>query len=80
VILGFCGLQSEDTLQEIAFPGGILFDRKNDSYRTERVNSLLELTHSFSKAFQGNKNGQTKENFNLPAWVVPTGIEPASKV
>lgn len=67
-------------LQDLAFPGGILFDRKNDDYRTLEVNAILELTHSFTSNFRENKNGQTRNFSDLPAWVAPTGIEPVSKV
>lgn len=65
-------------LQDLAFPGGILFDRKNDNYRTLEVNSILELTHSFTNNFKENKNGQTRNFSDLSGLVAPVGIEPTS--
>ncbi len=70
------GYDEKIQLQDLAFPGGILFDRKIENYRTVKVNGILELTHSLSKDLQANKKGQTENKFNLPAWVVRTGIEP----
>jgi site-specific DNA recombinase len=35
-------------LQELLFPGGILFDKQFNNYRTRNVNSVLQLTHSIS--------------------------------
>lgn len=67
-------------LQDLVFPGGILYDRKNDNYRTLEVNAILELTHSFTNDFMKSKDGQTSKYSDSPAWVVPAGIEPASKV
>jgi site-specific DNA recombinase len=63
-------------LQDLLFPGGILFDKQKENYRTEKVNSVLELTHSFTQTLKGNKKGQTKNFLDLPALVDPTGIEP----
>jgi len=63
-------------LQEVLFPGGIVFDRAVNNYRTLQVNSILSLTCSLSTDLAGNKNGQTKNFSDLPGLVVPTGIEP----
>lgn len=67
-------------LQDLLFPGGILFDKQKENYRTEKVNSILELTHSFTQALKGNKKGQIKNFVDLPALVVPGRIELPSKV
>jgi site-specific DNA recombinase len=33
-------------LQEVLFPGGVLFDEQSNNYRTQQVNSILQLIHS----------------------------------
>jgi site-specific DNA recombinase len=60
-------------LQELLFPGGILFDKQSNDYRTLQVNSVLQLTHSISNDLAGNKNGQIKKISNLPGLVAPAG-------
>ena len=72
------GYDQKVQLQDLLFPGGILFDKQKENYRTEKVNSILELTHSFTQALKGNKKGQIKNFVDLPALVAPAGIEPAS--
>ena len=47
--------------------------RKFGNYRTTKVNSVIELTRSFSNNLGGNKNGQTKNFLEMPALVVPSG-------
>lgn len=71
---------SKRKLQEVLFPEGIIYDKQIGNYRTTKVNSILQLTHSISNKLEGNKNGQAKLSRDLSDWVVPTGIEPASKV
>ncbi len=55
------------------FAGGILFDKQKENYRTEKVNSILELPHSFTQALKGNKKGQIKNYVDLPALVDLSG-------
>jgi site-specific DNA recombinase len=71
---------SKRKLQEVLFPGGIMYDKQIGNYRTENVNSVIQLTRSFSIDMGENKSGQIKTIFEMPDWVVPTGIEPVSKV
>lgn len=68
------GYREKVQLQNLMFPEGILYDRRNDNYRTDKVNLILELTHSFSTSFKQNKNGQTKNNFDLSGLVEGVGI------
>ena len=68
------GYDQKVQLQDLLFPGGILFDKQKENYRTEKVNSVLELTHSFTQTLKQNKNGQIKSYSDLPALVAPTGI------
>ena len=47
-------------LQEVPFPGGVLFEKQSNNCRTREVNTILQLTHSLSNDFGGNENGQIK--------------------
>lgn len=71
------GYDQRIQLQELLFPGGILFDREIENYRTIEVNQILQLTRSFSIDSKQNKKGQTENKFDLPALVPKAGIEPA---
>jgi site-specific DNA recombinase len=49
-------------------------------YRTPAYHEALLLILNAVKCLGGNKRGQTAGNNNLSFLVVPTGIEPVSKV
>lgn len=51
------------------FLNGIVYDRRNDVVRTQKVNSVFELTRSLSISFSKNKSGQKNNNVNLSALV-----------
>jgi DNA invertase Pin-like site-specific DNA recombinase len=40
--------KTKETLQYLVFPEGIMYDRKNSSYRTERSNSVFEVIRCLS--------------------------------
>ncbi len=63
-------------LQELVFPEGLVYDKKIMNYRTGRTNIIVELISSTSIGYEGNKNGQTKNFFDLSASVPKVGIEP----
>ena len=76
---------SQDALEKqkfqfLCFPGGIQYDRKIDHYRTLNVNPALKLIDSISGNFDKQKADKPKAFLDLSASVVPTGIEPVSKV
>ena len=75
---GSADFDNKRKLQEVLFPGGIVYDKENDTYRTNDANSILHVTRSISTALSENKNGQTKRISDLSALVAPAGIEPAS--
>ena len=64
--------------QKLMFPDGIVYDRKNDAVRTQKVNSVFELTRSLSIRFSENKSGQKNKNVNLSAPVTSAGFKPAT--
>jgi site-specific DNA recombinase len=63
-------------LQEVLFPGGIFYNKQIGNYRTSNVNSIIQLTRSFTSALMENKKGQAENTSDLSGLVVPTGIEP----
>ncbi|WP_430412343.1 recombinase family protein [Kordia sp.] len=64
--------------QKLMFPEGIVYDRKNDRVRTNKVNSILELTRSLSISLDHKKSGQKNKNVNLSAPVTSAGFKPAT--
>lgn len=64
-------------LQEILFPGGILYDKKNGNYRTTNVNVIIDLTSLFSDSYRQEKSGRSKNFFDFSASVPKEGIEPS---
>jgi site-specific DNA recombinase len=53
---------------------------ENNSYRTPTYREELALILNTGKHFNENKKGQNQKNLILSSGVVPTGIEPVSKV
>ena len=70
--------KEKKNLQNLLFPKGLSYDRNIDHYRTNEVNPILALTHSFSEALNQNKSGQKEENPLLSALVAGTGLEPVT--
>jgi site-specific DNA recombinase len=60
------------------FPEKLTFD--GFTYRTARVNEAARLIYSLDTGFREMKNGKDNDFSRLSRWVVPTGIEPVSKV
>ena len=67
-------------LQYLIYPEGILYNKQKDRVRTPRINSLFTSIISAAKVLEENKNGSFSKRSRNSHWVVPTGIEPVSKV
>ena len=67
-------------LQYLVYPEGILYNKKNNTVRIPRVNSIFSAIAYLSSVSAKNKNGQPHLVDQNSRWVVPTGIEPVSKV
>ncbi len=52
-------IDRKEKLQKLVFPAGIVYDKKNGSFRTERVNSIFELIASLSSDTGNNEKRQT---------------------
>jgi DNA invertase Pin-like site-specific DNA recombinase len=67
-------------LQHLIFPEGIYYNKKNDESRTTKINSVF-LSIARLQGLSGQKNNGFQSDFSLKSVsVVPTGIEPVSKV
>jgi site-specific DNA recombinase len=71
---------NKQLLQYLLFPEGLLYSKENDGVRTPRVNGLFQAIPLLSRVSEENKNGRLFKNGQNSHWVVPTGIEPVSKV
>ncbi len=60
------------------FPEKLTFD--GFQYRTPRLNEAVRLIYTLGNGLQETKNRKSNEISCLSGWVVPTGIEPVSKV
>ena len=60
------------------FPGKLIFEE--NKYRTNRLNEVVSLLCLGDNDLQENKKGHSMKNHKVSSLVVPTGIEPVSKV
>jgi site-specific DNA recombinase len=66
-------------LQYMLFPDGIYYDKKNDTVRTARVNSVYSCFAELARVSAKKKSGRNNLKVVSPAFVEVTGIEPVSK-
>ena len=67
-------------LQSLIFPEGILYNKEKDRVRTIRTNSLFAQIPPLVSASEDNRKSHSSKSGSNSHWVVPTGIEPVSKV
>lgn len=67
-------------LQQLIFPEGIYYNKKNDESRTTKVNSVFLSIARLKQVLAKKETGTSEAIFKNSGWVVPTGIEPVSKV
>lgn len=67
-------------LQYLVFPEGMIYNKQTDEVLTTRVNSLFGEIALLSKSSAKNKKGDLLQDHLFGSRVVPTGIEPVSKV
>ena len=70
-------LEVKKSIQNMVFPDGILYDFKNDNYRTTRVNSIFSVIPSLSIINNDKKNGSNTDFSDYSRLVPEAGIEPA---
>ncbi|MCB0402834.1 MAG: recombinase family protein, partial [Flavobacteriales bacterium] len=68
--------EGKRNLQYLVFPEGIRYNRKNDNYRTPRINLLFSVIPYLLGAVEDYKKGDSINFDQIPAWVGPLGLEP----
>ncbi len=58
-------LKVKENLQKLVFPDGILYDKQNDGFRTEKVNSVFSLIADLAMDAEQNKKGQKSNKTQL---------------
>lgn len=68
----------KEKLQETIFPDGVLYNHKNESFRTTKVNEVFAWIASLKNNTGENEKGQLNKVIELSNQVGKTGFEPAT--
>ena len=68
----------KERLQNAIFPEGVMYNRKNEAFRTENVGVLFGVIASLNSIPEDNKKGQLNRIIELSNQVGMTGFEPAT--
>ena len=63
-------------LQNLIFPSGIIYERKNDRVLTKRINSFFAPIPQLVGVLRGNKNGENTILSTFPVRVTSSGFKP----
>ena len=63
-------------LQNLVFPEGFTYNRKNDECRTVRVNEIFSRNTALVNVLEESKNGNNTDFSNVPVLVESIGVEP----
>lgn len=66
-------------LQYLVFSDGMLYSKKNNKCRTEKVNSIFSAIAELSRITDTTKKDNSYTKSELSPWVEPRGVEPLSK-
>jgi site-specific DNA recombinase len=69
-------ISRKEKLQKLLFPDGIIYDRENGVFRTEKVNTVFELIGSLNNTLEENEKGQTGALASLSLSAEREGFEP----
>jgi site-specific DNA recombinase len=67
-------------LQFLIFPEGLFYNREEDKCRTDNANEVFQYIAELKRLLQESKSRTHLKKIESAALVVPTGIEPVSKV
>ncbi len=67
-------------LQYLVFPEGMMYNKQKDEVLTTRINSIFGQIALLSMTSGKSKKGNRDSDCLFGSRVVPTGIEPVSKV
>jgi site-specific DNA recombinase len=70
--------KDKQAFQNLIFPEGIRYDKKNEQCRTTKINSVFRYIAQLVKDLGEIKTGESKIIFDFPHWVGPLGIEPST--
>lgn len=65
-------------MQNLIFPDGIIYDRKNDGVRTSRINAVFAPIPEIIRVLKGIKKGESINFDKFSSRVIPAGFEPAT--
>ena len=74
------GYFERQRLQFLVFPEGIFYNRKEDKCRTHNANGAFQYIAELKRLLEESKSRTLSKKIESAALVVPTGIEPVSKV
>ena len=69
-------MSTKEKLQRLVFPKGIIYTKKKEAFRTEKVNSIFALIADAAKGSEENKKGTTKALPCLSPSAEREGFEP----
>ncbi|GAA4737709.1 hypothetical protein GCM10023229_15780 [Flavisolibacter ginsenosidimutans] len=70
-------VSKKEKLQKLLFPDGIIYSKKNEAFRTEKVNSFFTLIADAAKGLGENKKGTNKVLPCLSPSAETEGFEPS---
>ena len=69
-------LKQKQKLQNLMFPGGLGYDKSNDTVRTPKVNAIFSAIHSLSGKIESIKKGEPIPVNQFSDLVTSRGFEP----
>ena len=63
-------------LQKLVFPDGIVFDKENGAFRTDKVNTIIAALGYLQRSYKGKKKGQVRKKTGLSLSAEREGFEP----
>ena len=71
-------IPTKEKLQKTTFPKGVVYNRKNQAFRTEEVNEVFSHIAELNSVPDDDKEGQLNKIVELSNQVGKTGFEPAT--
>ena len=71
-------VNEKENLQKLIFPNGVTYNRKNETFRTEKINEVFRCIAELNCVTEENKKGQTGNITNLSSCVGWTRFELAT--
>ena len=62
-------MNEKENLQKLIFPIGVTYNRKNGTFRTEKINEVFRCIAALNCVTTENEKGQTSDETNLSSCV-----------